>query len=98
MEDGKGWIAGGQMHVGGSIPGGLRVFNVGVTRARHRLYLIANEAVIQRAERGALLALRATAARRDGCTSSEPLRSSISGRNRKMTALRVISGMRCATT
>jgi hypothetical protein len=58
VEDGTGWIARGYRRPGASVPAGLRVFNVGVTRAKRRLYLIVNEAAIQQARRGPLLALR----------------------------------------
>ena len=58
VEDGTGWIARGYRRPGASVPGGLRVFNVGVTRAQRRLYLIINDAAIQQARRGPLLALR----------------------------------------
>jgi hypothetical protein len=58
VEDGKGWIAQGRMHGGSWELSGLRTFNVGVTRAKRRLYLIANAAAIQRARTGPLRAVR----------------------------------------
>ena len=51
VEDGQGWIAKGDT-------GGLRVFNVGITRARQRLYLVANAAAIWGATSGPLHAIR----------------------------------------
>jgi superfamily I DNA/RNA helicase len=50
VEDGRGWVAKGDL-------GGLRMFNVGITRARRRLYLIANAAVVRRASTGPLHAI-----------------------------------------
>ena len=50
VEDGRGWVAKGDL-------GGLRMFNVGITRARRRLYLIANAAVVRRASAGPLHAI-----------------------------------------
>ena len=83
VEDGHGWIARGQIQPGASAPDGLRVFNVGITRARRRLYVIANGAVVQRARGGPLSALQRLV--RAGCMSSAPPRSLISRRNRTVT-------------
>jgi AAA domain/PLD-like domain len=52
--DGTGWIAAGDLYKGLS---GLRVFNVGITRTKQRLYLIANAAAVRRAKRGPLHAI-----------------------------------------
>jgi hypothetical protein len=38
--------------------GGVRLFNVGITRARHKLYLIANLAAVEKARSGPLHAVR----------------------------------------
>jgi hypothetical protein len=58
VEDGTGWIAQGRMHAGPRKLSGLRTFNVGVTRAKRRLYLIANAAAIQRSRTGPLHAVQ----------------------------------------
>lgn len=57
--DGKGWIATGNLREGLS---GLRVFNVGVTRTRQRLYLVGNGAAVRRAKHGPLHAIRSLGA------------------------------------
>lgn len=53
--DGTGWIATGNLREGLS---GLRVFNVGITRAKQQLYLIANATAILGANGGPLHAIR----------------------------------------
>lgn len=58
VEDGKGWIAKGDLKGTKWQADGLRLFNVGITRARRRLYLIANVATIHRARSGPLHAVR----------------------------------------
>lgn len=58
VEDGKGWVARGDLTGNPWAAGGLRMFNVGITRARRRLYLIANMAIISRAKSGPLHAIR----------------------------------------
>lgn len=55
VENGGGWVASGALR--GNIDG-LRVFNVGTTRARRRLYVIVNGAAVRRAATGPLRALR----------------------------------------
>lgn len=57
VEDGKGWVARGDLTGGRWAAGGLRMFNVGITRARQRLYLIANMAIISKAKGGPLHAI-----------------------------------------
>ncbi len=58
VEDGRGWMAQASLSGDPYALGGLRVFNVATTRARHRLYLIADGAAIQRARSGPLQAVR----------------------------------------
>jgi hypothetical protein len=58
VEDGKGWVAQGDLQGTKWQAAGLRLFNVGITRAQRRLYLIANAATIHRAQSGPLLAVR----------------------------------------
>lgn len=64
VEDGSGperdwgWVARGNLGGSSWEAKGLRLFNVGITRARRRLYLIANAAAIRRASRGPLRAVR----------------------------------------
>ena len=55
VEDGRtaGWVASGRLSQDPYERGGLRVFNVGVTRARERAYLIANLAAVEQAGLGA---------------------------------------------
>jgi hypothetical protein len=48
VEAGDGWVAQGSRDGGGYAFSGLRLFNVGVTRARHNLYLIGNGAALRR--------------------------------------------------
>ncbi|HYU66475.1 MAG TPA: AAA domain-containing protein [Jatrophihabitantaceae bacterium] len=57
VEDGRGWLAKASLNGGSAALGGLRVFNVATTRARHRLYLIADGAAIRRARSGPLHAI-----------------------------------------
>jgi hypothetical protein len=52
--NGTGWIATGNLRERLS---GLRVFNVGITRAKKRLYLIGNRIAVRGAERGPLHAI-----------------------------------------
>jgi len=61
VEDGsrRGWVASGTLNADPWQAGGLRMFNVGITRAKRRLYLIANGAAIERAQAGPLRAIRA---------------------------------------
>jgi hypothetical protein len=58
VEDGKGWVARGDLQGTKWHAAGVRLFNVGITRARRRLYLIANVATIRRAQSGPLRAVR----------------------------------------
>jgi superfamily I DNA/RNA helicase len=60
VEDGsqRGWVAQGNLYGSSWEAGGVRLFNVGITRARHKLYLIANVAAIERARSGPLHAVR----------------------------------------
>lgn len=58
VEDGRGWIASGDLLGGSYAAGGVRLFNVGITRARHKLYLIANGSAVLRAGSGPLAAIR----------------------------------------
>ncbi len=48
VEAGDGWVAKGSRDGDGYAFSGLRLFNVGVTRARHNLYLIGNGAALRR--------------------------------------------------
>ena len=63
VEDGSGpernwgWVAKGNLDGNPWEANGLRMFNVGITRARRRLYLIANAAAIRRASKGPLRAV-----------------------------------------
>jgi hypothetical protein len=59
-DNGRGWIATGNLREGLS---GLRVFNVGVTRTKQRLYLIGNATAVRKAERGPLHAIGSLGAR-----------------------------------
>jgi KaiC/GvpD/RAD55 family RecA-like ATPase len=54
--NGTGWIAAGDLHEGLS---GLRVFNVGITRTKQRLYMIGNATAVRGAKRGPLQAIHA---------------------------------------
>ena len=56
-EDGHGWVAAGRLGADRYYLDGLRLFNVGVTRARRRLYLIGNEALVRSSGGGPLHAL-----------------------------------------
>ena len=58
IEDGEGWVASGDRYGTPYQAGGARLFNVGITRARQRLYLIANGSAVMRSRQGPLLALR----------------------------------------
>ena len=57
-DDGKGWVGQGSLGGNGWQADGLRLFNVGVTRARRSLYLIANAATARRARTGPLHAVQ----------------------------------------
>ncbi|MFD0683063.1 AAA domain-containing protein [Actinomadura fibrosa] len=48
VEDGTGWLSTGS-------PDGVKVFNVGATRARHRLYAVANAPAVRRSRDGSPL-------------------------------------------
>ena len=93
--DGKGWIARGDLRDGLS---GLRVFNVGVTRTKKRLYLIGNATTVvaaKDAEEGPLKAIANLGAgevrvvRAGSCLACP--------RCRWTTRSRARSGRRCAT-
>jgi len=58
LERNWGWVAKGNLDGNPWEADGLRMFNVGITRARRRLYLIANAAAISRASKGPLRAVR----------------------------------------
>ncbi len=58
VEDGEGWVASGDRYGSPYRAGGARLFNVGITRARQRLYLIANGSAVMRSRQGPLLAVR----------------------------------------
>jgi hypothetical protein len=60
VEDGSqpGWIAQGNLYGSSWAADGVRLFNVGITRARHKLYLIANLAAVEKARSGPLHAVR----------------------------------------
>ena len=57
-EFGWGWVGKGNLSGSSWEADGLRLFNVGITRARRRLYLIANAAAIRRGGSGPLRAIR----------------------------------------
>jgi hypothetical protein len=57
VEAGRGWVASGSREGSGYALSGLRLFNVGVTRARHNLYLIGNGAALRGAAAGPLHAV-----------------------------------------
>lgn len=57
VEDGKGWVAKAQRNAGTWADDGVRLFGVGITRAQHRLYLIADLGAIKTAVHGPLAAL-----------------------------------------
>jgi len=54
VEDGQGWMAAAALDKGSYAFDGLRLFNVAVTRARHRLYLLATRGALERARTGPL--------------------------------------------
>lgn len=58
VEDGTGWVANGDLAGTSWAANGLRMFNVGITRAQRRLYLVANWAAISKAKKGPLLAIK----------------------------------------
>ncbi|HZB31773.1 MAG TPA: AAA domain-containing protein, partial [Streptosporangiaceae bacterium] len=57
VEAGQGWVARGSRGGSGYELSGLRLFNVGVTRAKHNLYLIGNGATLRGASAGPLHAI-----------------------------------------
>ncbi|GAA4384130.1 hypothetical protein GCM10023088_52110 [Actinomadura verrucosospora] len=57
VEDGTGWMARAGAHGDAFAVNGLRLFNVAVTRARHRLYVIGNGTALARARQGPLQVL-----------------------------------------
>jgi hypothetical protein len=57
-ENGDGWVAHGGQSTDRYVLDGLRLFNVGITRARRRLYLIASEGLLRKSGAGPLYALR----------------------------------------
>ena len=57
VENGRGRVAQGRQSTDRFFLDGLRLFNVGVTRAQRRLYLIANEALVRKSGAGPLHAL-----------------------------------------
>lgn len=57
VEDGKSWIARGDLRGTRWAANGVRLFNVGITRARRHLYLIANGSAVRRARTGPLRAV-----------------------------------------
>ena len=70
VDDGKGWIAKGDLGGTDFQASGLRLFNVGITRARQRLYLIANAVTVRRARTGRT----AGGGARSGCGNAVPVR------------------------
>lgn len=64
VEDGAGWVAGSRRGSGSDKESGVRLFGVGITRAKQRLYLIADRRALRTATQGPLAAL--TEARRRG--------------------------------
>lgn len=50
VEDGNGWISKAQWHGGAFVRDGVRVFGVGITRARKRLYVIVNQHAVKGAQ------------------------------------------------
>jgi hypothetical protein len=58
VEDGTGWVANGDLAGTSWAANGLRMFNVGITRAQRRLYLVANSAAVSKAKKGPLLAIK----------------------------------------
>ena len=60
VEDGRrrGWVANGMLEGTRYEASGLRLFNVGITRARRKLYLIANAAAVRKACTGPLRGVR----------------------------------------
>jgi hypothetical protein len=54
VEDGSGWVARGSWDDGSWAADGLRLFGVGITRARSRLYLLANGERVRSARTGPL--------------------------------------------
>ncbi|REF36274.1 AAA domain-containing protein [Thermasporomyces composti] len=66
VENGSGWVAKGALNRSNRYAlDGLRLFTVGLTRARNRLYIIANLAVVRRARHGPLRALARSVERGD---------------------------------
>jgi AAA domain/PLD-like domain len=67
VEDGRqrGWVASGTLEGTRWEASGLRLFNVGITRARRKLYLIANAAAVGKARTGPLRGVRHLLGRRE---------------------------------
>jgi hypothetical protein len=57
VEDGAGWVAKARRNAGTWADDGVRLFGVGITRAQHRLYLIADLGAVKAAAHGPLAAL-----------------------------------------
>jgi AAA domain len=57
-ENGDGWVARAGQSTDRLVLDGLRVFNVAITRARRRLYVIASGALLRKSATGPLFALR----------------------------------------
>lgn len=58
VEDGAGWIAKGDLNGSEWQADGLRLFNVGITRAQRRVYLIASAVTVRNARTGPLHAVQ----------------------------------------
>jgi hypothetical protein len=66
VEEGRGWVsAAGQRPLTSFGHDGLRIFAVGATRARHRLYLLVDRSAVRMATAGPLWALREAVDRGD---------------------------------
>jgi hypothetical protein len=67
VEDGRerGWVANGALHGSRYEASGLRLFNVGITRAQRKLYLITNMAAVKKARTGPLRAIQDLRDRRE---------------------------------
>jgi hypothetical protein len=63
VDDGRGWIARGRRDGGSWEDGGVKVFGVGITRARSRLYLIVDLQGVNSASAGPFRALHAAVGR-----------------------------------
>ncbi len=58
VEDGRGWVAGARLSANPGQLSGIRVFNVAVTRAQHRLYILTTQGSLDRAKAGPLAELK----------------------------------------